>query len=115
MLFADEPTGALDSRSGKAVLALLRATTDGGRTLIMVTHDPTAAAWADRVVFLADGRLAGELASPSAEAVAERLAELGALTMLRIAWQTLRARRGSVAGSFIAILLPSPSATRAGS
>ncbi len=77
VLFADEPTGALDSRAGRAVLALLRATTDAGRTLIMVTHDPSAAAWADRVVFLADGRLAGELTAPSAERVAERLAELG--------------------------------------
>jgi putative ABC transport system ATP-binding protein len=79
VLFADEPTGALDTRSGRAVLGLLRATTDeGGRTLVMVTHDPSAAAWADRVVFMADGRLAGELASPTAEMVAERLTELGA-------------------------------------
>ena len=61
------------------VLALLRATIDdGGRTLVMVTHDPSAAAWADRVVFMADGRLAGELAAPSAEQVAERLTGLGA-------------------------------------
>jgi putative ABC transport system ATP-binding protein len=79
VIFADEPTGALDTRSGKGVLALLRETVDaGGRTLVMVTHDPSAAAWADRVVFMADGRLAGELGSPSAEAVAERLTELGA-------------------------------------
>jgi len=79
VVFADEPTGALDSRSGREVLALLRATVDrGGRTLVMVTHDPSAAAWADRVVFMADGRLAGELLAPSAEAVAERLTGLGA-------------------------------------
>jgi putative ABC transport system ATP-binding protein len=79
VLFADEPTGALDSRSGRSVLGLLRRTIDeGGRTLVMVTHDPSAAAWADRVVFMADGRLAGELAAPSAEQVAERLTELGA-------------------------------------
>jgi len=79
VVFADEPTGALDSRSGRAVLALLRGTVDeGGRTLVMVTHDPSAAAWADRVVFVADGRLAGELAAPSAEQVAERLTGLGA-------------------------------------
>ena len=65
--------------SGRAVLALLRDTIDeGGRTLVMVTHDPSAAAWADRVVFMADGRLAGELVAPTAEQVAERLTGLGA-------------------------------------
>jgi putative ABC transport system ATP-binding protein len=79
VIFADEPTGALDTRSGRDVLALLRATVDeGDRTLVMVTHDPSAAAWADRVVFMADGRLAGELAAPTAEQVAERLTGLGA-------------------------------------
>ncbi len=79
VIFADEPTGALDTRSGRAVLALLRRTIDeGDRTLVMVTHDPSAAAWADRVVFMADGRLAGELIAPTAEQVAERLTGLGA-------------------------------------
>ena len=78
VIFADEPTGALDTRAGRAVLALLRDTIDeGGRTLVMVTHDPSAAAWADRVVFMADGRLAGELIAPTAEQVAERLTDLG--------------------------------------
>jgi putative ABC transport system ATP-binding protein len=79
VIFADEPTGALDTSSSRDVLALLRETVDEqGQTLVMVTHDPTAAAWADRVVFLADGRLAGELSAPSAEDVAERLSALGA-------------------------------------
>ena len=79
VIFADEPTGALDTRSGRAVLGLLRETVDEtGGTLVMVTHDPSAAAWADRVVFMADGRLAGEMRSPAAEQVAERLTELGA-------------------------------------
>ena len=78
VMFADEPTGALDTRSGRAILELLRGTIDdGGRTLVMVTHDPSAAAWADRVVFMADGRLAGELVAPTAEQVAERLTHLG--------------------------------------
>ena len=64
---------------GRAVLALLRETIDEtGGTLVMVTHDPSAAAWADRVVFMADGRLAGELHAPTAEQVAERLTGLGA-------------------------------------
>ena len=78
-MFADEPTGALDSRAGREVLALLRETVDdGGRTLVMVTHDPSAAAWADRVVFMADGRLAGELHRADApRQVAERLTGLG--------------------------------------
>src|SRR3954465_1330153 len=79
VMSADEPTGALDTRSGRAVLALLRDTIDeSGGTLVMVTHDPSAAAWADRVVFMADGRLAGELHDPTAEQVAERLTRLGA-------------------------------------
>ncbi|MEU3399002.1 ABC transporter ATP-binding protein [Streptomyces filamentosus] len=77
VLFADEPTGALDSTTGAEVMDLLRALVDEeGRTLVMVTHDPVAAARADRVVFLADGRLAGELAAPTAGAVAARLAGL---------------------------------------
>src|SRR4051812_46144326 len=78
ILFADEPTGALDLRAGREVLALLRDTVDaGGRTLVMVTHDPSAAAVADRVVFMADGRLAGELHAPTAQAVAQGLAGPG--------------------------------------
>jgi putative ABC transport system ATP-binding protein len=77
LLFADEPTGALDLRAGGDVLALLRDTVDqGGRTLVMVTHDPRAAAVADRVVFMADGRLVGELQAPTAEQVAERMTGL---------------------------------------
>jgi putative ABC transport system ATP-binding protein len=78
VLFADEPTGALDLRSRGEVLGLLRESVDRwSQTLVMVTHDPTAAAWADRVVFLADGRLAGELKSPTVDAVALRMTELG--------------------------------------
>jgi putative ABC transport system ATP-binding protein len=78
VIFADEPTGALDSRSAREVLAMLREATDReGRTLIMVTHDPVAAAVADLVVFLADGRIVDELAGPRAEAVADRMTALG--------------------------------------
>jgi putative ABC transport system ATP-binding protein len=81
VVFADEPTGALDMRSAREVLGLLRAVVhEYGRTVVMVTHDPVAAAHADSVVFLADGRLAGSLARPTADAVAERLAHLGDLT-----------------------------------
>ncbi|OLF08347.1 ABC transporter [Actinophytocola xinjiangensis] len=77
VIFGDEPTGALDLATGRAVLGLLRRFVDEvGATIVMVTHDPAAAAWADRVVFLADGRLAGELRSPSAEQVSRRMTEL---------------------------------------
>ncbi|GAA1623582.1 ABC transporter ATP-binding protein [Actinoplanes couchii] len=78
LICADEPTGALDSRSGHRILELLRALVDDrGQTVLMVTHDPVAAAFADTVVFLADGRLAGELPRPSADRVAERMTSLG--------------------------------------
>ena len=78
VVFADEPTGALDTETGRGVLALLREVVDGDRhTVVMVTHDPQAAACADRVIMLADGRLAGVLEAPSADEVAEHLAHLG--------------------------------------
>jgi putative ABC transport system ATP-binding protein len=77
VIFADEPTGALDSATGRDVLGLLRGLADReGRTVIMVTHDPAAAAWADRVVFLADGHLSGELDAPTTASVAARVAGL---------------------------------------
>jgi len=79
VVFADEPTGALDTRTGHGVLGLLRQVVDeDGHTVVMVTHDPVAAAYADRVMLLADGRVAGTLEAPSADQVAERLAHLGA-------------------------------------
>jgi putative ABC transport system ATP-binding protein len=78
--FADEPTGALDLHVAAEVLDLLRdCVQDAGQTVVMVTHDPVAAAYAERVVFLADGRVVGELFEPTAELVAERLTELAEL------------------------------------
>jgi putative ABC transport system ATP-binding protein len=78
VLFADEPTGALDIQTGRGVLALLREVVDeDGHTVVMVTHDPVAAAYADQVLLLADGRVAGTLDAPSAGDVAKRLARLG--------------------------------------
>jgi putative ABC transport system ATP-binding protein len=77
VVFADEPTGALDSRSGAELLGFLRgAVRDLGQTVVMVTHDPAAAAAADRVVFLADGRIVGDLADPTAERVLEQMKHL---------------------------------------
>jgi putative ABC transport system ATP-binding protein len=79
VVVADEPTGALDSRSGRQILELLRQVVDErGQTVLMVTHDPVAAAYADVVVFLADGKLAGRLDRPAAEQIAARMTHLGA-------------------------------------
>jgi putative ABC transport system ATP-binding protein len=78
LIFADEPTGNLDSNASAEVLAFLRrAVTDHGQTIVMVTHDPMAAAYADLVVFLADGNVVGELISPTSAAVLEQMTSLG--------------------------------------
>ncbi len=78
VIFADEPTGALDTRTGRQVLQLLRHVVDTtGHTVVMVTHDPVAASHAHRVVFLADGRFAEVMESPTPERVAERMTRLG--------------------------------------
>jgi putative ABC transport system ATP-binding protein len=77
LVFADEPTGALDTRTGRGVLELLRQVVDElGQTVVMVTHDPVAASYADRVLFLADGRFVDELTAPGAEQIAEWMAHL---------------------------------------
>jgi putative ABC transport system ATP-binding protein len=79
IVFADEPTGALDSRSGTELLQFLRTAVDDlGQTVVMVTHDPTAAGYADRVLFLADGRIVDEMRSPTAEHVLDYMKNLGA-------------------------------------
>jgi putative ABC transport system ATP-binding protein len=77
LTFADEPTGNLDSRASGEILAFLRRAVDElDQTIVMVTHDPTVAAYADRVLFLGDGRLVGELADPTPERILDRLKEL---------------------------------------
>jgi putative ABC transport system ATP-binding protein len=79
IVFADEPTGNLDSRAGTEILQFMRTAVDTfGQSIVMVTHDPTAASYADRVVFLADGRIVDEIQSPTAEAVLDRLKRFGA-------------------------------------
>ncbi len=79
VVFADEPTGNLDSRAGAEVLDLLRSSVrETGQTVVMVTHDPAAAAYADRVVLLADGRVAGDIDDPTADSVLAALRGLGA-------------------------------------
>ncbi|MEU0582321.1 ABC transporter ATP-binding protein [Streptomyces sp. NPDC006132] len=80
VLFGDEPTGALDTRTGREVLGLLRGMVDReGQTVVMVTHDPVAAAYADRVLFLVDGRVNGELTGAGADTIAARMTRLEAV------------------------------------
>ncbi len=77
VIFGDEPTGNLDSRSSGEVLAILRRSVDElGQTVVVVTHDPRAAATADRVVFLGDGRVAGEISDPTADSVLDAMKQM---------------------------------------
>jgi putative ABC transport system ATP-binding protein len=79
LIFADEPTGNLDSNSSAEVLGFLRrSVSELGQSIVMVTHDPRGAAYADRVIFLADGTVVGELDQPTADSVLERIRTLGA-------------------------------------
>ncbi|MER7702104.1 ABC transporter ATP-binding protein [Kitasatospora sp. NPDC097605] len=79
VVFGDEPTGALDTHTAREVLGLLREAVQwAGQTVAMVTHDPVAASHADRVIFLADGRIVGTLEQPTADEVADRMTQLGA-------------------------------------
>jgi putative ABC transport system ATP-binding protein len=78
IIFADEPTGNLDSRAGAEILDFMRrAVSDLGQTIVMVTHDPVAASYADRILFLADGRIVDEMSEPTAERVIDRMKHLG--------------------------------------
>ena len=77
IIFADEPTGNLDSKSSSDVLGFMRrAVSEFGQTIVMVTHDPNAASYADRVIFLADGRVVDEISEPTAERVLDRMKRL---------------------------------------
>jgi putative ABC transport system ATP-binding protein len=78
IIFADEPTGNLDSKAGTEVLSFMRTAVDTmGQTIVMVTHDPIAASYADRIIFLADGRIVDEMDAPTAERVLERMKQFG--------------------------------------
>jgi putative ABC transport system ATP-binding protein len=97
VVFADEPTGNLDSRSGAEVLSFLRRSVrELGRTIIMVTHDPSAAAYADRVVLIADGRIAGDISDPTPESA---MAGLDALRTLEPAVTSRPGDTTSTAGA----------------
>jgi putative ABC transport system ATP-binding protein len=78
IIFADEPTGNLDSHTGAEILGFMRrAVSELGQTIVMVTHDPNAASYADRVVYVEDGRIQGEMAEPSTEAIIEHMMSFG--------------------------------------
>ena len=78
IVFADEPTGNLDSRTGAEILSFMRtAVREFGQTIVMVTHDPVAASYADRAVFLADGRIVDDLDDPTADSVIDRIRHIG--------------------------------------
>jgi putative ABC transport system ATP-binding protein len=78
LIFADEPTGNLDSNASAEMLEFLRrSVSELGQSIVMVTHDPRGASYADRVVFLADGTVVGDLAAPSPDTVLERMRQLG--------------------------------------
>ncbi len=78
IIFADEPTGNLDSRTGAEILTFMRHAVDAlGQTIVMVTHDPVAASYSDRVVFLADGHTVDELLEPTSDSVYDKMRELG--------------------------------------
>ena len=78
IIFADEPTGNLDSRSGAEILDFMRrAVRELGQTIVMVTHDPVAASYADRVIFLADGKVVDEMTDPTADRVLDRMKRFG--------------------------------------
>ena len=110
IVFADEPTGNLDSRSGAEVLELLRRSVDDhGQTVVMVTHDPVAAAYTDRVVFLADGRVVDELRDPTREQVLEVMNRMAEQThersMIKAALKSLLGRKVRLLMSTFAIVL----------
>jgi putative ABC transport system ATP-binding protein len=78
IIFADEPTGNLDSNSGAEILQFMRDAVDEfGQTIVMVTHDPNAAAYADRVVFLADGKIVHDMSEPTGDKIVDRMKQIG--------------------------------------
>ena len=111
IIFGDEPTGNLDSRAGAEVLGFLRRSVDDlGQTIVMVTHDPVAASYADRVLYLADGRIVDEMTSPTADQVLDRMKDFDApradvMTVLKTSMRNFFAHKGRMALSAVAVLL----------
>ena len=109
IVFADEPTGNLDSRSGAEILTFMRqAVDDLGQTIVMVTHDPIAAGYADRVVFLADGKIVDEMLDPTADRVLDRMKSFGGAdrtAMWRVTLKGLLAKKLRLVLTSIAVVL----------
>ncbi len=108
IIFADEPTGNLDSRSGAEILTFMRkAVDDLGQTIVMVTHDPIAAGYADRVVFLADGAIVDELDDPNADSIIDKMKSLGAVgpTMWKVTLKGIWAKKVRFLLTGIAVIL----------
>ena len=107
IIFGDEPTGNLDSRTGAEILSFMRsAVRDLGQTIVMVTHDPAAASYAERVIFLADGSIVDEMTSPTARAGARPHEALrGVIAMFRTTLKTLAARKLRLFTTSFAVLL----------
>jgi putative ABC transport system ATP-binding protein len=100
VIFADEPTGNLDSRSGGEILAFMRrAVDDMGQTIVMVTHDPVAAGYADAAVFLADGRVVDVMDAPTSEGVLDRMKSLDAPAPAGVTAPAMAALAGAGAGN----------------
>ena len=99
IIFADEPTGNLDSRTGAEILSFMRtAVREFGQTIVMVTHDPVAASYADRAVFLADGRIVDDLDAPTADSVLDRIKQPRRLiVMFRLTIKELAATQAAPA------------------
>ena len=107
IIFADEPTGNLDSRTGAEILSFMRqAVRELGQTIVMVTHDPVAASYADRAVFLADGRIVDDLDRPDRRQRVRPHAHLGSLiTMLSLTIKSIRANKARFLLTGLAVLL----------
>ena len=114
IVFADEPTGNLDSTSSAEVLGFLRRSVDEfGQTVVMVTHDPVAASYTDRILFLADGKIVDELRDPDRDQILAKMASLqdvavtegGRADVLRLTWRNLLARKVRLLMSTLAIVL----------
>ena len=106
IIFADEPTGNLDSITGAEILTFMRkAVDDLGQTIVMVTHDPVAAAYADRIIFLADGHIVNEMTEPTAERVLDLMKSIGHEAVFRIALKGILGRKARLILTSLAVIL----------
>ena len=106
LVFADEPTGNLDSKSATQLLEMTRAAVEGlGQTVVMVTHDPRAASYADRVVFLADGRIVHEILEPTMNDILEQLKGLGVWAVFKLALKSTLSKKRRLFGTALSVMI----------